>query len=107
MSTQYAYYKELEFFEWVKLVMFVMNNIKSFGMENLTYDPSVNKFILHGNDEKNCMRVVNIFNQDGHVVENSEGGVALNEDILDRVSRFLAEYVFHIQGIRENMKTIA
>ena len=37
-STQYAYYRELEWCEYIKLVMFVMNNINSFRMENLTYD---------------------------------------------------------------------
>ena len=31
-STQYGYYKELEFCEYVKLVMFVMNNISSFNL---------------------------------------------------------------------------
>ena len=45
ISTKFAYYRELEWCEYVKMVMFVMNNINSFGMENLTYDPSVNKFI--------------------------------------------------------------
>ena len=45
MSTQYSYYKELEFCEYVKLVMFVMNNIGSFRMEGLTYDITSNKFI--------------------------------------------------------------
>ena len=44
-NTQYAYYKELEFCEYVKLVMFVMNNIKSFDMNVLSYDVSSNKFI--------------------------------------------------------------
>ena len=61
-STKYAYYKELEFFEWVKLIMFVLNNIKSFNMAGLTYDISSNKFVQTLVDTRNCMRVVNIFN---------------------------------------------
>lgn len=44
-STQYAYYKELEFCEYVKMVMFVMNNLDNFDLNNLSYDPSSNKFI--------------------------------------------------------------
>lgn len=43
-STKYAYYRELEFCEWVKMVMFVMNNLNSFNVE-LTYDMFVNKFM--------------------------------------------------------------
>ena len=37
-STQYAYYKELEFCEYVKLVMFVMNNLNNFDLDDLSYD---------------------------------------------------------------------
>ena len=44
-STQYAYYKELEFCEYVKMMMYVMNNRKNFDLDNLSYDPSSNKFI--------------------------------------------------------------
>lgn len=44
-STQYAYYKELEFCEYVKMVMFVMNNLTNLDMNNLSYDQSSNKFI--------------------------------------------------------------
>ena len=44
-NTQYAYYKELEFCEYVKMVMFIMNNITSFDMNVLSYDVSSNKFI--------------------------------------------------------------
>ena len=44
-STQYAYYRELEFCEYVKMVMFVKNNLKSFDFANLSYDPASNKFI--------------------------------------------------------------
>lgn len=40
-------------------------------------------------------------------MENPDGTVALNADILMKVSRFLCDYVFHISGIRENIKTIA
>lgn len=45
MSTQYAYYRELEWCEWVKMTMFVMNNIGSFSLSGLSYDPSSNKFV--------------------------------------------------------------
>ena len=107
LSTQYAYYRELEWCEWVKLVMFVVNNIQSFNMVGLTYDISSNKFIQTGVDA-NCLRVVNIFNEGNtYVVENGQGKVALNHGILKTVSKFLCDYVFHLQAIRENMKTIA
>ena len=107
-STKYAYYRELEFFEWVKLVMFVMNNIKSFNMDGLTYDISSNKFIHTLMDTEDCMRVVNIFNQnDKYIVKNASGGIALNYAVLLKVSKFLCDYVFHVQAIRENVKTIA
>lgn len=106
-STQYGYYKELEFCEYVKLVMFVMNNLKSFNMEGLTYDISINKFIQTGADT-NCLRVVNIFNERNQfIVSNGSGKVALNHEILLKVAKFLRDYVFHLQGIRENIKTIA
>jgi len=107
LSTQYAYYKELEFCEYVKLVMFIVNNLNQFHLSGLTYDISSNKFMSESRDDANCMRVVNIFNEDGNIVEYHGGRVALNHDILLKVAKFLTEYVFHIQGIRENMKTIA
>ena len=110
MSTQYGYYRELEWCEYVKLVMFVMNNIKSFGMENLTYDIASNKFIHVGTDSSDCVRVVRIFNEDGEegsVVENIYGKVALNLPMIAKVAQFLCDYVFHIQSLRENIKTIA
>jgi hypothetical protein len=69
-STKYAYYRELEWCEYVKMVMFVMNNINSFDMVNLSYDPITNKFIRIGSDENECLRVVKIFNEGDHVVEN-------------------------------------
>jgi len=31
VSTQYAYYRELELCGYIKLVMFIMNNLSSFG----------------------------------------------------------------------------
>ena len=106
-STQYAYYRELEFFEWVKVIMFVMNNIRSFNMNGLTYDISSNKFVQTWG-EPTCMRVANIFNQNGKcLVDNGNGGVALNYRILLTVSKFLCDFVFHVQQIRENMKTIS
>lgn len=45
LSTQYAYYRELDFCEYVKLVMFVVNNLNSFNMTGLSYDIASNKFI--------------------------------------------------------------
>lgn len=106
ISTQFSYYKELEWCEYVKLVMFIMNNLKSFNMEGLTYDISTNKFIQTG-ASANCLRVVRIFNEDSYIVENPQGQVALNHAIILKVSKFLCDYVFHIQSIRENIKTIA
>ena len=44
-STQYAYYREMEFCEYVKMVMFIMNNITNFQGNNLSYNPYSNKFI--------------------------------------------------------------
>ena len=107
-STKYAYYKELEFCEYVKMVMFVMNNINSFNNE-LTYDVQSNKFMQTSTNSPNCLRVVEIFCQDGkYVVENtSNGDVALDYGVVLKVAKFLAKYVLNIQMIRENMKTIA
>ena len=108
MSTQYAYYRELEFFEWVKMVMFVMNNLKSFNIQGLTYDVSSNKFVQKTGEDDNCLRVVDIFNEgDRYIVRNSKGEVALNHQKLLETAGFLKDFVFHIQGIRENIKTIA
>lgn len=107
VSTQYAYYRELEFCEYVKLVMFIVNNIKSFDMSGLTYDISSNKFIQTGASSSDCLRVVRIFNEGNHIVENGSGKVALNHQLILRVSRFLCDYVFHVQALRENIKTIA
>lgn len=88
--------------------MFVLNNIKSFNMAGLTYDISSNKFVQTLVDTRNCMRVVNIFNQnDKYIVKNASGGIALNYGVLLKVSKFLCDYVFHVQAIRENVKTIA
>ena len=106
-STKFAYYKELEFCEYVKMIMFVMNNLNSFkGMTGLSYDISSNKFIQTGMDAS-CIRVANIFNEGNTVVQNSNGGVALNHGILRQVSKFLCDYAFYLQGIRENVKSIA
>ena len=106
-NTQYAYYKELEFCEYVKLVMFVMNNIKSFDMNLLSYDVSSNKFIQTKNMDSAQVRSMDIFRNGDNLVSNEDGSVALDFDILDKVSQFLCDYVFYLQGIRENIKTIA
>ena len=108
MSTQYAYYRELEFCEYVKLVMFIMNNLNSFKPDDeLSYDISSNKFIQTAKSMDNCIRVVQIFNEGSSIVKNKNGTVALDHKMLLRVSEFLCKYAFHIQAIRENMKTIA
>ena len=107
ISTKYAYYKELEWCEYVKLVMFVMNNIQSFNMTGLTYDISSNKFIQTGDGSPDCLRVVKIFNQNGNVVSDDAGNVVLDSNILLKVAMFLCDFVFHIQETRENIKTIA
>ena len=105
-STQYAYYKELEFCEYVKLVMFVMNNLNSFNLEHeLTYDIVSNKFIQLSN-KGSCMRVVDMFNWGDSLVQDSKGEIVLNHTTLLRVSDFLCKYVFHLQAIRENVKTM-
>ena len=87
--------------------MFVMNNLNSFSLNyGLTYDVVVNKFVQTGTNE-DCVRVVEIFREDDHVVENANGKVAVNPEIMFKVSKFLCDYAFHLQSIRENMKTIA
>ena len=45
LSTQYAYYREIEFCEYLKMVMFISNNLNSFNLSGLTYDVVSNKFI--------------------------------------------------------------
>lgn len=109
-STQYAYYKELEFCEYVKMVMFVMNNLDNFDMNNLSYDPASNKFIQTRTDDSNCLRVVQLFcNEDRtHIVEDEQGNVVLNKaGVVFKVAKFLCDYVFNIQFLRENIKTVA
>ena len=86
--------------------MFIVNNLNSFRLSGLTYDISTNKFIQTGIDS-NCLRVVNIFNDGEHVVEDLDGNIVINDEIMDRVSKFLCDYAFHIQSIRENIKTIS
>lgn len=41
------------------------------------------------------------------MIEDNSGHLVINDDIMDKVSRFLCDYVFHIQAIRENIKTIS
>lgn len=107
-STQYAYYKELEFCEYVKMVMFVMNNLNNFNLDNLSYDQSSNKFIQTRTDAKNCLRVVELFSDGVNVVSDAQGNVVLDKKgILFKVAKFLCDYVFNIQFMRENIKTIA
>lgn len=62
-STKYSYYKELEWCEYVKMVMFIVNNLRSFNInKNLSYDIISNKFFQMGTDDINCIRVVELFN---------------------------------------------
>ena len=56
-STQFAYYRELEFCEYVKMVMFVVNNLNSLDLSNLSYDIPTNKFIQYGTGSDNCLKV--------------------------------------------------
>ena len=109
VSTQFAYYKELEWCEYVKMTMFVMNNLNSFNiMDELTYDISSNKFLHTGSEDyKNCTRVAKIFKNGSNIVQADDGEVAIDTDILSKVSEFIKDFVFHIQEIRENVKTIA
>ena len=44
-STRFAYYKELEWCEYVKMVMYVRNNIDAFTSFGGTYDIFGNRFI--------------------------------------------------------------
>ena len=53
------------------------------------------------------MKVVELFSWDGFLVKNGEGKVALNHDCLIKVAEFLMKFTFHIQDIRENLKTMA
>lgn len=106
-ATQYAYYRELEWCEYVKMSMFVQNNLKSFNMQGLSYDPMSNKFIQSGIDQNSCLKVVELFSQGDSLVDDGSGKVVLNQQTMLDVSDFLCRYAFHLQAIRENMKTIA
>lgn len=107
-STQYAYYKELEFCEYVKMVMFVMNNLTTFDLSTLSYDQSSNKFIQVKSDFDRSCRVVQIFHEGEHLVDDGNGNVVLDhKGIVFKVAKFLCEYVFNIQFLRENIKTIS
>ena len=66
-STQFAYYKELEFCEYVKMVLYIMNNLNQLGVKGLSYDISSNKFVQTAISE-NCLRVVELFNQGSSIV---------------------------------------
>lgn len=41
------------------------------------------------------------------LIDDGYGNVVLNTNIIGKVAKFLCDYVFHIQSIRENIKTIA
>ena len=59
-STKYAYYKELELLELIKMIMFVTNNLNRFGesvLSELTYDVSTNKY-FQTQVSTNSLRVV-------------------------------------------------
>ena len=110
LSTQGAYWRELEFCEWVKMVMYVFNNLNNFNQAVMSYDAPSNRFLCEaGPLDESSVKVVQMFCEDGkYVVENpSTGEVALNRDMILKVAKFMGNYVFHIMSIRENMKTIA
>lgn len=105
-NTQYAYYRELEFMKYVKMVMYIMNNIRSFDLNVLSYDIASNKFVQTESIEDQ-VRSIDIFRNGNQLVQNQDGSVALDVGMLDKVSQFLCDYVFYLQGIRENIKTIS
>ena len=94
-STQYAYYRELEWCEWVKMVMFVWNNLNLFNSGGLSYDISSNKFIQYSQKD-NCLKVVKLFSNGGNLISDDSGRIVLNENLILQVAEFLCEYVFHI-----------
>lgn len=52
--------------------------------------------------------MVQLFCDGEHIVEDAQGNVALNKgEIVFKVAKFLCDYVFNIQFLRENIKTIA
>lgn len=53
------------------------------------------------------MKVVQLFSDGESLVEDGAGNVVVNSDVLDSVSGFLCDFVFHLQEVRENLKTIA
>lgn len=91
--------------------MFVMNNINNFqnlNLNNLSYDPASNKFIQVGTDGNNCLRIVQLFCDGEHLVDDGQGNVVIDKkNIVFKVAKFLCDYVFSIQFMRENIKTIA
>ena len=78
-----------------------------FNGSELTYDISSNKFVQVEGGALSSITTQKIFNDGNNIVKNESGGVALSGEVLDSVSKFLCDYVFHIQHIRENIKTIA
>ena len=100
----------MEFCEYVKMIMFVMNNLKYFDLNTLSYDQSSNKFIQTSTEEEKCLRVVELFydEKSQRLVEDAQGNVVLNhKDVVFKVAKFLCDYVFNIQFMRENIKTVA
>lgn len=106
-STRYAYYRELEFFEYLKMVMFVMNNVNSFLVDSLSYDLSRNKFLQYAQPSSRCVTVMQMFREGDDVLEDASGKVVVNHEMVLKVAKFLCDYAFHVQSIRENVKTIA
>ena len=93
------------------MVMYVMNNYGQFN--NLSYDPASNKFIetnLDINFNGKCLHVIDLFYDEkrGCLVEDGQGNVVLNHrNAVLKVAKFLCDYVFNIQFMRENLKTVA
>ena len=93
------------------MMLFVINNYGRFN--NLSYDPASNKFIETSLDmtlDGKCLRVVDLFYDEsiGCLVEDNQGNVVLNlKSVVFKVAKFLCDYVFNIQFMRENIKTVA
>lgn len=105
-STRYAYYRELEFVQWVGMVLTLDNCRQSLGLSNLSYETSMNRFSSAGSDGHST-KAMQIFLQDGCLVRNAQGEVALNQGLLISVAGFLRDFARHVQEVRENVKTIA
>lgn len=111
-STRYSYYRELEFFNYLKLIVFVSNNLRNFrNIDHASYSLSDNSFFEkfdYDASNGNNIGIIDIFREgDDIVVSSKTGELIVNSDIVLKVSDFLMQYSFNILNIRENMKTIS